>query len=146
MSLLQTMKTRALEAMKAKDSLATQILRLAVGELQTLEARIGRDATEDEAFGVVKKLIKSNEETIGLSTDAEQKKTLETEVSILKTLLPATLGVPEIAAKLEAVRDDIVAAKSEGQATGVAMKLLKSQGASVNSADVMAAIKQMRGT
>jgi len=143
--LLQTLKARALESMKKKDAVATSILRLAVGELQTLEARLGRDTTDDEAFGVVRKLIKSNEETLGLTTDAAQKTTLETEISILKSVLPATLDVAQIAALLEAVRADIVAAKAEGQATGVAMKHLKAQGASVASPDVMAAVKQIRG-
>lgn len=143
--LLQTLKARALESMKKKDALATQILRLAVGELQTLEARLGRDTTDDEGFGVVRKLIKSNEETLALTTDAVQKATLEAEIAILKTVLPATLDVGQIVALLEPVKADIIAAKAEGQATGVAMKHLKSSGASVSSPDVIASVKQIRG-
>jgi hypothetical protein len=42
------------------------------------------------------------------------------------------------------VKDDIVAAGNDGQATGVAMKLLKSKGAAVDGKTVSAAVRKMR--
>ena len=52
MSLIDTLRKRALEAMKAKDPLATTILRLAQSEVQAAEARADRTLTDDEAFAV----------------------------------------------------------------------------------------------
>jgi uncharacterized protein YqeY len=142
--LKDTLKARANDAMKARDAATAQLLRLVIGELQTLEARLARDPSDDEAFAVVKKLIKSNEETLSLTTDDTQKKVLETEVALLRSLLPKGLDVAAIVALLEPVRDAIVGAKADGQATGVAMKHIKAQGANADSADVMAAVKAIR--
>jgi hypothetical protein len=69
---------------------------------------------------------------------------LETEVALLRSLLPKGLDVAAIVALLEPVRDAIVGAKADGQATGVAMKHIKAQGANADSADVMAAVKAIR--
>ncbi len=142
--LVETLKARALEAMKSKDREAANVLRLALGEIQTFGARNERDATEEEAVAVVRKLLKSNEETLSMAQDAEQRRVLEKEISLLQSLLPATMGVDAIVAALAPVVEAIRAAKSDGQATGVAMKHLKSTGANAAGNDVAAAIKQLR--
>ena len=69
---------------------------------------------------------------------------LERETALLRALLPQTLDVAAITQALEPVRADIVNAKNEGQATGVAMKHLKSLALSVQGQDVAAAVKQIR--
>src|SRR6185503_16125224 len=116
--LVDTIKARALEAMKKKDSLATSILRLALGEIQTLEARNNRAATDDEATAVVRKLVKSNEETLAVAESTEQKSTLEQELAILRSLLPKSMTPEEIASALAPVADAIKQAKGDGPATG----------------------------
>ena len=143
--LVDTLKARALEATKKKDSLATSILRLALGEMQTLEARGNRALTEEEAAGVLRKLIKSNEETLAVAEAADQKQALEQENAILRSLLPASLTPEQIVAALAPVADAVRAAKAEGPATGIAMKHLKASGAAVNGTDVAAAVKTIRG-
>ena len=142
--LIDTIKARALEAMKGKDSVASTIYRLALGELQTAEARSGRAVTDEEASAVVRKLIKSNEETLSMAEGVEQRATLERELSLLKALLPQAMSVDAIVAALDPVAAAIREAKSEGQATGVAMKHLKAQGASANGTDVAVAVKRLR--
>ena len=142
--LVDTIKARAMEAMKSKDALATAILRLALGEIQTLEARSNRAATDDEAAAVVRKLVKSNEETLSVAESADQRATLERELSILRSLLPAAMDEDQIVAALAGVADAIRQAKSDGQATGVAMKHLKAAGAPVSGNDVTAAVKRLR--
>ncbi len=147
MTLIDTLKKKALEAMKARDSVATTILRLAQSEVQATELRAGRTLSDDEAFLVLRKLVKSNEETLAASPgDPERAATLTRENQILSELLPKGLSVAEIQGLLQPVADGIRAAGSEGQATGVAMKHLKSSGASgVNGADVALAVKAIRG-
>ena len=144
-SLVETLKAKAAEAMKKRDAVATSILRLALGEIQTAEARSNKAATDDEAAAVVRKLIKSNEETLAVAESADQTKTLEQEVAILRALLPASLTPAQIAEKLAPVADAIRAAAGDGPATGIAMKHLKSAGITAPGADVAAAVKSLRG-
>lgn len=143
--LLDEMKTKLFEAMKAKDTVAKEILRVAMGEIQIAQERSG-DTLDDAAAGkLVRKLIKSNEETIGHTADEEKKATLARENEILGAFLPKTLSVDEIVAALAPVEDAIKAAGNDGQATGAAMKHLKPTGANVSGGDVAAAVKQIRG-
>lgn len=146
MALVDDIKNKVKDAMKSGDTVARDILRLALGEIQTAEARKTAALTEEEVVAAVRKLIKSNEETLSLSSDnAERSATLEKEVDVLTALLPKQLSVDDIVKALEPVKDAIVAAKADGQATGVAMKHLKSTGASVSGNDVGAAVKKIRG-
>jgi uncharacterized protein YqeY len=70
---------------------------------------------------------------------------LRQEIGVLSALLPKQLSVDDIVAALASEHDAIKAAKSDGQATGIAMKHLKSTGAAVSGNDVGAAVKQIRG-
>lgn len=142
--LADEIKKRMLEAMKARDTVTREILGVALGEIQTNEARAGSRASDEEAAQVVRKLVKSNEETLAQATDPEQQRTLRREIEILQGLLPKTLGVDEIVAALGPVADAVRAAKNDGQATGVAMKHLKASGASVSGKDVSEAVKRLR--
>lgn len=145
MSLIETLRARALTAMKAKDTVATTILRLAQSEVQALEARAGRTLTDDEAFGALRKLVKSNEETLAASGDKpEERAVLAREIQLLTELLPKTMSTAEIAAALAPIADALKAAGSDGQATGLAMKHLKTSGAQVSGTDVAAAVKTLR--
>jgi len=144
-TVIDTLRKRALEAMKAKDSLATTILRLAQSEVQASKARAGRLLTDEEAFAVVRKLVKSNEETLAASAaDAEKVATLTRENALLSELLPKGLSAEEIRALLVAVESGIRAAGNEGQATGVAMKHLKAQGVTASGSDVAVAVRALR--
>ena len=144
MSIVETLRSRALAAMKAKDTVATTILRLAQSEVQALEARQGRALTNDEELGAVRKLVKSNEETLAASTDDGERATLKREIEILKEILPQSMSTEAIAAALAPVADAIRAAANDGQATGVAMKHLKAAGATVTGNDVAVAVKALR--
>jgi uncharacterized protein YqeY len=72
MQFLDDVKRRMMAAMKAGDVVRKEILRVAVGEITTNEAR-GTVKTEDDERAIVRKLMKSNEETLSLTTDEAQK-------------------------------------------------------------------------
>ena len=145
MNLIETLRKNALIAMKAKDTVATTILRLAQSEVQALQLRVGRDLTDDEAFGAIRKLVKSNQDTLAvLGEDGEGRETIQREIEILSDLLPKRLSVDEILAALAPVTEAIKAAGNDGQAIGVAMKHLKGQGAQVAGNDVSEAVKRTR--
>jgi uncharacterized protein YqeY len=142
--LVETIRKRVTEAMKAGDAVAKDVLRVALGEIQTAEARAARALTDDEAVAVVRKLIKSNEETLGMTEAAERKALLVKETEVLRSLLPAAPSMDDLVAALAPVRDAVRAAKSDGQAIGVAMKHLKGAGLSAGGADVAEAVKRVR--
>ena len=140
-------KARMLAAMQARDVVAKNILGLALGEIQTAEARANRALGEDEAMAVVRKLVKSNEETLGHAKDDLARVTeLRREIDLLSALLPKALSLEAVTEALGPVADALRAAKSDGHAMGVAMKHLKASGAVVESASVQEAIKKVRGT
>ena len=144
MALVEDLKKRIATAVKDGDSVARDVLRLALGEIQTAEARKNEKLSDEEATAALRKLVKSNEETLGLSGEGERANTLKKEIEVLSSLLPKQLSVDEIVAALASQVDAIKAAKADGQAVGVAMKHLKSTGASVTGNDVQAAVKQIR--
>ncbi|MEM9694916.1 MAG: GatB/YqeY domain-containing protein [Myxococcota bacterium] len=143
--LFDDLKARLKQAMKERDAVAREVLRVAVGDLQTQEAR--GDTIDDQAVEkVLRKLVKSNGETIAAAEDDAQKATLRRENEVLEALLPQTLDVEGIIAALADEREAIVAAGNDGQATGVAMKALKRQGAAVQGKDVSIAVRQIRSS
>ena len=144
MSLLQQIKARVIEAMKARDNLTKDVLRVAQGDIELAETRQGKPLTDDEAQKIVRKLIKSNQETLAVVQDPAAIEKLNKEITILEALLPRTLGVAEIITALKPQEDAIKAAGNDGQATGVAMKHLKQQGLAVDGKDVSEAVRQVR--
>ena len=141
----QEIKTRMLAAMQARDAVAKNVLGVALGEIQTAEARANRALSDDEAMAVVRKLVKSNEETLGHAKDDQARMTeLRREIEVLASLLPKALSVEAVAEALAPVAEALRAAKSDGHAMGVAMKHLKASGAVVESAAVQEAIKRVR--
>ncbi|HEX4477428.1 MAG TPA: GatB/YqeY domain-containing protein [Polyangiaceae bacterium] len=141
--LIDVIKARVLAALKAGRTVEKEVLRVALGEMQTIEAR-GTPLTDEDAAKVVVKLVKSNRETMEVSTNDAQKAELAEEIAILETLLPKALGVEELALALAASRDAIRAAGNDGQATGIAMKALKAAGIAADGKKVGEAVKQMR--
>ena len=142
--LLDEIKAQMFQAMKAGDLVRKEILRVAVGEITTEAARPGRKGDDEESQAILRKLIKSTEETLGSETDAEKRAVLERERAVLAEFLPKSLDVAAIVEALAAVHQAIRDAGNDGQATGVAMKELKSKGAVVNGKDVALAVRQVR--
>ena len=144
MALVDEIKQRMLRAMKTKSVVEKEILRVALGEIQMGEARSGKAPTDDDAIAVVKKLVKSDEETLAVAEDSAQKATLQEELEVLRSLLPRTLDPERIVELLEPVIDSIRAAKNDGQATGIAIKHVKAAGAAADGKDVAEAVRRMR--
>ncbi|HMR09620.1 MAG TPA: GatB/YqeY domain-containing protein, partial [Polyangiaceae bacterium] len=94
-------KKRMFAAMKAKAIVEKEILRVALGEITMEDAR--GNSSDAVTEGILKKLVKSNRETLASSTDAEQKAILEREIQILEEFLPKSLSVDAILAALAPV-------------------------------------------
>ena len=141
--LVDDLKKRITQAMKDRDEVAKDVFRVALGDIQTQEHRINKALSEEEAVAIVRKLVKSNEETMAASS-GERAATLRREIELLSTLLPKRMTLDEIVAALEPQREAIRAAKNDGQATGIAMKHLKGSGAAFDGNDASEAVKKLR--
>lgn len=139
------LKARVLEAAKGGDTVARDVLRLALGEIQTAEARKNAALPEEDAVALVRKLVKSNEETLA-SMPAEDARVpaLKRELEVLASILPAQLTAAQVAELLAPVQDAVRAAPSDGQATGVAVKHLKASGVTAPGQVVTEAVKTLR--
>jgi uncharacterized protein YqeY len=142
--LIDEIRRRMKEAMKARNVVEKEILRVALGEITTEEARHSEALGDAAVEKILRKLVTSNRETLALVEQASERATLEQEIVVLESLLPKTLSVDEIVAQLAELRAQIEGAGNDGQATGVAMKHLKAQGAQVDGKDVAAAVKRIR--
>lgn len=142
--LIDEVKKQITQAMRDKDAERRDLLKVVLGELQTAGARLSEALPDAEAERIVRKMVKSNQEMLELSKDPQVAEKMTREIAVLETLLPKTLSVDEIVEALGPVVDAVRAAGNDGQATGVAMKHLKSSGASVEGKDVGQAVKQLR--
>ncbi|MEQ9320379.1 MAG: GatB/YqeY domain-containing protein, partial [Polyangiaceae bacterium] len=106
--------------------------------------RTGDPMSDAAVEKILRKLLKSNLETMKSTEDEEQRATIAQENEVLESLLPKQLSEDEIVQALAPVADAIKAAPSDGPATGIAMKHLKKSGAAVDGKTVSSAVKKLR--
>lgn len=141
MTLKTEMKQGVIAALKAKDDLKKNILRVALGEIETEESRHG-EIKDEKVLSIVRKIVASNDETIAAgATNADQ---LRRENEILGEYLPKTLSRDEIKEFLASSAEQIQNAPSDGAATGIAMKALKAEKKDVLGAEVKEVVAEMR--
>ena len=92
----QELHDQMVAAMKAKDKVRLSIIRQVMAEVKNVEVNECRDATEEDVNSMIKRLIKQTNETLEMSRKAgnnqERTDTLEEQVKILESLLPAQLS------------------------------------------------------
>lgn len=140
--LIDQIKQRMFQAMKSGETIEKEVLRTAIGEV----TRSGEDATDERVTQVLKKLVKSNHETLAAATSDEQRRELTREIQVLEAFLPKAPSAAELVALLAPVADTIRAAAGPGPAMGAAMKFLKGLNVAAEARDVQAAIAELRGT
>lgn len=146
MSIRDELKTRYQDARLNGDKVIAAALSVVIGDIQTEESR-GKVLTDDQILGKIKKQVKSNQETLQyLKSDDQRHADLTTENEVLDELLPSKLGLLGIAAVVRGANaiQQIVDAKSEGQAIGVVMKALKVAGLDGDSGDVKRLVTEIR--
>jgi len=138
--LIDQLKQRMFQAMKAGSTLEKEIFRTVIGEV----TRSGEDATDERVTQVLKKLVKSNQETLAAATSPEQQSDLKQEIAVLEAFLPKTASPEELVVLLAPVAEQIRGAGGPGPAMGIAMKFLKGASIDAGSRDVQAAIAELR--
>ncbi len=149
MSMLETLRAKLTEARKAGHAQEMGTLQVILGDASTIEARSGKKASDEEIEKIIRKLVVGNTETIELLKQKSMGELPDVarrtaENVFLTSLLPRTMSVDEIKTALAEVVEAIKAAKNDGQATGVAMKHIKSKNLKVQGEDVSAAVRILR--
>lgn len=131
MTIVQRMRERLRESMKARDAVQTQFLRYWIAQLTLGD---GSEVADPEA---VKKMRSVLKEAKGGQTTF-----LPEELELIKEWVPPTLSPEQVERALAPVAEQIRGATKEGMAMGIAMKALAGQ--PVESEDVRAAITSLR--
>lgn len=130
-SIVQRMRARLPEAMKARDGVRTGFLRYWIAQLT-----LGTGAEMSDADAVKKMRGVLKEAKSGTTTFTAE------ELDLIREWVPATLTPEKIAEKLAPAAEQIKAAPKDGMAMGIAMKSLG--GEPVDSDDVKAAVAAIR--
>jgi uncharacterized protein YqeY len=145
--MIEILKEKIKESRKENNKQSLSILTTLLGEIQLESSRKNKELNNKDCESIVKKFIKSNNETleyISPNEDSTDFLSLKYENIILESLLPKTLSQKEISETLiKHCLDAIIGAKNKGQAMGIAMKTLKSLNLSVNGKDVEEAVLEM---
>jgi uncharacterized protein YqeY len=144
-SLQDDLQARVTAAMKGGDGATRDTLRTVLGEAKMEAVRRKGEVSDEVVLAVVRKAVAGLKETIPLARGGGRDTAAqEAELALLESILPKAWDREAIAAALAAHRDEIRAAKGDGQAMGVAMKALKSQGATASPDDVKAVVAATR--
>lgn len=131
MTIVQRMRARLTESMKARDAVRTQFLRYWIAQLT-----LGTGAEVSDADAVKKMRGVLKEARTGQTTFTPE------EIVLLEEWVPASLSRDQIAEALAPVAEQIKGAPKDGMAMGIAMKSLA--GAAVDSDDVKGVVASIR--
>ena len=99
MTLSQRLEAAMRDAMRARDEMRTQTLRMAMAAAHNQRIAKGRDLSDDEVVDVLTKQVKQRRESIAMYRDAgrdDRAAAEESEAAILAEFLPEQLGESEI--------------------------------------------------
>lgn len=145
MTIIESIRTQLITARKEKNKIKLDLLGVILGDVSTLESRTGEKVTEDGVRKVVKKVLEGNNATLKyVEAPHPLYQKLIAENIVLTSLLPSTLSKKEIADKLVSIAQEMRAAKSTGQATGMAIKYFKENGILVDGKEVAEVVTGIR--
>ena len=101
MTLSERLEAAMRDAMRARDEMRTQTLRMAMAAAHNQKIAKGRELSDDEVVDVLTKQVKQRRESITMYRDAGREDRAvaeESEAAILAEFLPEQLGEPEIEA------------------------------------------------
>ncbi len=104
MSVKNTLEAALKQAMKDKDELKRNTLRLALSTIKLAEVDAGKELDDLAVFALLQKEIKTREETIAEAVKGGREETvtsLEPEIEFLKSFLPKELSDEELTALVD---------------------------------------------
>ena len=138
MSLLETLTEDMKNSMRERNALKTSVLRMAISDCKYGKVEKMRELTDDEVVAVIKKGIKSREDSVTQYRNAGRDDLADkeaTEAVILKKYVPTTMGGAELEAiVVQAIAD--TGAVSTRDIGKVMKAVLAAHGARVDGKDV----------
>lgn len=131
------------QCMKSGNKFEVTILRTIMGEAQSDAFRQKKDLSDEMIEKVIRKSKQGVEDNIKLLKDRDTSN-FEKELLIYDGLLPKTISVYTIICHLTGIQDIILDSKSDGQATGLAMKYFKENNIKVQGKEVSISVKKFR--
>lgn len=103
MTLKEKINKDYLEAFKAKNTVAKNLLSVIKGEIQTIEKNTGvTNLSDEDVTKILNKSVKSLKETLS-SVSGEKAESVQFELNIVESYLPKQLSVEEIQSKIDAL-------------------------------------------
>lgn len=99
MATKKELEKNLLRAIKARDELSKNAIRLAISSIKLAEVEKGEELSESEIFAILRKEIKMREETIAEAEKADRQDLImntKAEIEILKQFLPKELSDQEL--------------------------------------------------
>ena len=142
MSLLDTLRTDALTARKARDSVAASLLVTLLSEAEQTGLNDGkRPSTDAEVLATIRKFLKNNGEARAVRPDDA---VLAREASLLEGYLPKQLSEEELRGAILVVASELGIAPITAKDTGALMKTLNAKYAGqFNGGTASTLIKQL---
>jgi len=148
MSVYNDIRLRITVCQKGKLDVERDVLRTVLGEAQTISSRAGRaEPTDEDVLATLKKSKEGVEQNLLLIKKAcPETDKMQDEIEIYNRFLPHYAELEYIIdfLKQEPHKTALDTASSDGQATGIAMKVLKQQRLPVLGKDVSVAVKKVR--
>ena len=117
--LIDVIKANIISATKMRNQLASDILKVVLGECQTRN-----DFTDDFIIRYCREIVKGNTETMKFGESAK----LSRENELLRSYLPKEVSKVELEVYAGQISGEIKAAQSDKHAVGVLIKYVKSLG------------------
>jgi uncharacterized protein YqeY len=121
--LIDVIKADITTATRMRNQLASDILKVVLGECQTKN-----NFTDDFIIKYCRDIVKGNTETMQFGESVK----LSRENELLRSYLPKEVSEDELVVYANQIVTDIKAAKSDGQAVGVLVKYVKALGLLAN--------------
>ena len=121
--LIDIIKADITTATRMRNQLASDILKVVLGECQTKN-----NFTDEFIVRYCRDIVKGNTETLSFGDNVK----LSRENELLRSYLPKEVGEADLIVYANQIPDDIKAAKSDGQAVGVLVKHVKALGLLAN--------------
>lgn len=141
--IIDELKSKAMSALKAGRKDDAALYRLVIGQSQQLDK-----CTDDNIYNIIRKLIKSNTETIESIKDFPerdgQRQVLFNENLLLSALLPPSISADDIFKFIKDNNIDVKSCKNDGQAVGMVMKEFKAKNITVDGGIVKEVIFKYR--
>jgi hypothetical protein len=143
MTLQETIRKKIVETTKLKMEAQKNVLKVVLGEMELQASRSGKLLTDDDGYRIIRKTLQGVEEMLTYKPNDPK---FEAEKATLKDLLPQEMSIHDLKVSLTSKAEEIRAAKSEGQATGIAMKFFKENNISVDGNVVKNVVVEIRNS